>query len=326
MLDRVVARAARALRKARRLPRFYGHLLRLRLRLRGRRVHPPAPRSLVADVDDDTWLWLHTDGVNRSRAVRELLAGMPDDVTQIRFTGSAGRTTLREAFRAYRLFSELFRRHVGSWSESTAVLDFGCGWGRTIRFFLRDVEPSNLWGVDCFPEAIEICKRTNSWSTFALVDPMPPTELGDETFDLIYSYSVFSHLSEEAHLRWLEEFRRILRPGGLVIATTWQRDYIETAEERHRQRLAKLPPGYGRPAVIFPDTEGALRDYDSGRYCHSAVGGGGPLDSSFYGETCISEAYVLQHWTALFDFVTFIDDRARCPQNVIAVRKTRVGH
>ena len=65
----------------------------------------------------------------------------------------------------------------------------------------------------------------------------------------------------------------------------------------------------------------ALDDYDNGRYCHTSFGGGGPLDSSIWGETCIPEAYVRAHWTDLFDVVDFIDDRDRCAQNVIVVRK-----
>ena len=50
-------------------------------------------------------------------------------------------------------------------------------------------------------------------------------------------------------------------------------------------------------------------------------GGGGVLDGSFYGETCIPKGYVLDHWMKNFTFVDFIIDRALSPQNVIVVAK-----
>ena len=42
----------------------------------------------------------------------------------------------------------------------------------------------------------------------------PPLRFADGSFDIVYAYSVFSHLSERVQLRWVEEFARILRPGG----------------------------------------------------------------------------------------------------------------
>lgn len=131
-------------------------------------------------------------------------------------------------------------------------------------------------------------------------------------FDLIFANSVFSHLAEEIHKEWLNEFRRILKPGGLLVATTWPRTYIETREEL----VSRLPDWMATPAA-FPNPEAWLALYDAGEYVHSRLAHG---SREYFGETCIPKEYVLRHWTEYFDFVDFIDDRRRCSQDAIVMR------
>src|SRR5262249_6855123 len=162
----------------------------------------------------------------------------------------------------------------------------------------KDVDPSKLWGVDCLSGVLDISRNTNKWCNFKLVDPIPPTNFPAGMFDLIYSFSVFSHLSEDVHRKWLMEFKRILKPGGLLIATTRAREFIEFVPEL---RKCENLPFYARGAAVsFLNTEEWLSAYDSGRYCYSPTGGGDILDSSFFGEACIPKGYVLEHWTDYF--------------------------
>jgi SAM-dependent methyltransferase len=209
-------------------------------------------------------------------------------------------------------------KYRGPLSPDSRVLDFGCGWGRTLRFFMRDVRRGNLYGVDCMPLAIELCRETNPWSRFALIPPLPPADLPSSHFDLVYLYSVFSHLSEDAQDQWLTEFSRVLRPGGVLIATTWPREYIERCERARHGDTRGTHPG-SIPAFI--GTAEWLARYDNDEYCHSAVGGGPALPSTFYGETCIPEGYVRRRWRDRFVFREFISDANRCLQSVIVVQK-----
>ena len=161
------------------------------------------PYELFSGTSDRFWFWLFTEGQRRAPSLKRLLPGMPDEDVQLMFTGDTGDAVLREGFSAYRLFKELCERYVGPLAQCDYVLDFGCGWGRIIRFFLRDLEPTHLWGADPVQGMIDICKKTNPWCQFSIIQQSPPTQFRANTFDLIYSFSVFSHFSEPMQLSWL---------------------------------------------------------------------------------------------------------------------------
>jgi SAM-dependent methyltransferase len=279
-----------------------------------------APTELFHGISDGFWLWLCNEGYGRHPALQAILPSLPDEAIQLQYTGSKGEPVLREGFRAYVLCKALYETHVGPLARCGQILDFGCGWGRIIRFFLKDVEPAKLVGIDPVKEMIEFCMSSNKWCRFELVDRRPPTRFPDKTFDLIYGYSVFSHLSEQVHEDWLVELHRILRPGGLLVLTTMSREFIVHCDAlRKDKRLNTYPDGIKISAVSFPDVKQSLADYDRGRYTHTSHGHSGDWD--YWGDTAIPKGYVLSRWTRYLTFVDYIDDRTRCPQNVIVMKK-----
>lgn len=315
----LLARSRRAAVRSRDAVRGAVYARRLRRLLASRDVAGADPRTAFGDASDGFWLWLHTEGYRRSPAVRAVLPPLPDEAVQLRFTGQSGDDTLDQAFHAYRAFRDLGRRALGTIKPDASVVDFGCGWGRIARFFEKDVDRERVHGIDCSPEAIEVCRQLDRWARYELVDPLPPTPIPAASVDLVYCYSVFSHLSEAAHMRWVSEFARVLRPGGALVVTTRKRDFITyCAELRARPDLPFYQAGL---RDSFTDTAAALRDYDAGRFCYAPVGGGGVLDSSFYGEACIPRRYVEDRWAAEFELVDFVEDVKHVDQNVIAVRR-----
>ena len=101
------------------------------------------------------------------------------------------------------------------------VLDFGCGCGRVARFlYPPDASPeTSLYGTDVDPQAIRWCRRNLPFGRWAVNGEHPPTRYEDGSFDLVYAISVFTHLSEALQGEWLDELRRVLKPGGLLLAT-----------------------------------------------------------------------------------------------------------
>jgi SAM-dependent methyltransferase len=105
-----------------------------------------------------------------------------------------------------------------SW-DGKAVLDFGCGAGRTIRHLLSLAPACELWGSDIDPRCIEWAARhLGPQASFAVNAEIPPLPFPDGKFDLVYAVSVFTHISTHWPA-WLVELDRVLAPGGRAIVT-----------------------------------------------------------------------------------------------------------
>src|SRR5262245_48141507 len=102
-------------------------------------------------------------------------------------------------------------------SRPLAALDFGCGSGRILRWFLDD-PGIDLTGCDIHAPTIEWMRTAYSGAARLYVNqPEPPLDEPDGSFDLVFCGSVFSHLPDWAP--WLLELRRVLKPGGILVAS-----------------------------------------------------------------------------------------------------------
>lgn len=97
-----------------------------------------------------------------------------------------------------------------------AILDFGCGCGRVARHW-ASVEGPEIHGSDYNPALVDWCAENLTHVHAARNELAPPTSYAGGSFDLIYALSVFSHLDEALQRGWLAEFRRLLRPGGILV-------------------------------------------------------------------------------------------------------------
>jgi SAM-dependent methyltransferase len=145
-----------------------------------------------------------------------------------------------------------------------SALDFGCGCGRVVRAFQRHANRLTLHATDVDNEAIAWCRAHLPFAEFRVNDGSPPLPYGDGQFDLVWAISVFTHLDEERQFAWLREMRRILRPGGFLLATLYGRsswksssiywqdkpaDFVHTIEQRGFHFA-----NTGSDDEIFPDT------------------------------------------------------------------------
>ena len=121
--------------------------------------------------------------------------------------------------------AELVRKQVSELGVDLAnfhrVLDFGCGCGRTIRWFLRDAGAAEFHGVDVDAAAIDWCKTNLRRGCFLANAPTPPLPYPAGYFDCVYCISVFTHLNESMQDAWLTELKRILKPGGVLLLSVY---------------------------------------------------------------------------------------------------------
>jgi SAM-dependent methyltransferase len=116
--------------------------------------------------------------------------------------------------------SRLERLLPNDWTwEGKCVLDFGCGAGRTLRHFLDEAQRAEFYGCDIDAASI-------AWLAEHFSPPLHVFQSGespslpqpDGFFDLVYAFSVFTHLTDH-WAGWLLELHRVLKPQGLLFAT-----------------------------------------------------------------------------------------------------------
>jgi 2-polyprenyl-3-methyl-5-hydroxy-6-metoxy-1,4-benzoquinol methylase len=270
----------------------------------------------LSQLSDDEWLEVMLRSIREPRYAGFDLPRVPPDDFQRRYNGQAGEANIQSAFDFYKIVKAGLARCGGTLSDDSRVLDFGCGWGRITRLFLKDVLGDNLYGIDVDTAAIDMCQQTLGYGTFEVNHAAPPTTFQTASFDLVVAYSVFSHLAEPAHLQWLAECARILKGGGVLVVTTLKRSFLKQCQA-FRQR-STLEHGWQRSAAeSFVDAAAALADYDSGKYLFS------PRPSGDYGMSVIPRAYVEKAWTPFLEFQDFIDEQTVLPQAVVVMRKAR---
>lgn len=246
----------------------------------------------------------------------------PSEELQRNTTGLSSEAALRQAHAFYENVQDALHKAAVPLNAGSQVLDFGFGWGRISRVFMQDVPLENIYGIDVDPEFVELTRKLFGSRQFELCPAFPPTTYPDEKFDLIYAYSVFSHLSDRACHEWMAEFHRILKPGGVVAFTTRHESFFDYCASAANQ---ESDSSYLRAlGTLFPDIDAAKAKYRDGQIVHASsegVGGGGPRDSSFYGETWIPEQYARTGFGTDLEFVAGYFDGSKYDQACFALRR-----
>ncbi|MEU6375213.1 class I SAM-dependent methyltransferase [Streptomyces sp. NPDC046909] len=101
-------------------------------------------------------------------------------------------------------------------SRHTAILDYGCGYGRSMEE-LEQHGFGNLTGVDASPEMINRARRLHPTLRFAALDAPPALPHPDASFDVALLFAVLTCIpGDEAQHRLIAELNRILKPGGIL--------------------------------------------------------------------------------------------------------------
>jgi SAM-dependent methyltransferase len=156
---------------------------------------------------------------------------------------------LRSGRRHAELIRDFLREQGSEPEELRALLDFGCGCGRVLRQWSR-LARTRRCGCDVNATAVVWCAENLPFVEASVTSPSPPLPYTDETFDLVYAFSVFTHLTEDAQHAWIRELARTLRPGGYLLISTLGEHYLSlgrlTDQELESFREGQLVVLYGR--------------------------------------------------------------------------------
>ena len=151
---------------------------------------------------------------------------------QEKIHGTSGEVAMNEAGAFYKFIAakDFFRDKC---QQGANFLDFGTGWGRIGRFFLRDFDLDCLWGFETQRSSAFRTRVLNPYFCVLTGPVIPDQTLPANRFDLIVGFSVFSHLSEFSTSAWLAELSRIMRPDGYCVMTTFGERLLSQLLDAH---------------------------------------------------------------------------------------------
>jgi SAM-dependent methyltransferase len=131
-----------------------------------------------------------------------------------------------------RVLLRVLDRFVGKSEGRAKILDVGCGTGAMLPYLSRY---GDVQGADADEEAVRFCRLRFSGNITRLTDPSLP--FVDESFDVVTMFDVLEHINED--VRALGEVHRILRPGGIFVATVPAYGFLWGAQDvisHHKRR------------------------------------------------------------------------------------------
>jgi SAM-dependent methyltransferase len=128
--------------------------------------------------------------------------------------------------------------------RDAVILDYGCGQGR-LASQLVDLGYVNILGIDSSTAMIRLAREEVPEAGFVENDG-EHIPCGDHSLDAILLFAVLTCIADDAAQKnLLREFKRILRPGGLLLVS----DYPLQTDDRNLKRYAEFAAelgGHGR--------------------------------------------------------------------------------
>jgi ubiquinone/menaquinone biosynthesis C-methylase UbiE len=140
----------------------------------------------------------------------------------------------------------------------TTVADAGCGTG-LVGVELAKLGVKDIDGLDISQGMLDIASKTGVYRNVRITDLTARLPFADGTYDIVTCCGTFTH----AHLgpEPLEEFLRVIKIGGIVVATILESHWHETRFETAVERLAEE----GKAKVVENEYQEYRKDAGGGR-------------------------------------------------------------
>ncbi len=228
---------------------------------------------------------------------------LPEPARRKRVCGSDQEGIFRlEGFTTFKKLDLALRKHVGkSFADFPRILDWGCGCGRVTRYFSR-LAGVSLTGADIDQDNLNWCRTNLPFAQYHPFPLQPRGPVGDSAFDLVLGVSVFTHLREPDHLRWLEELRRITAPGAVLLLTV-----LGTAAVCRTFADLRLLDQWKERGFLHFDNNVDLKGHID--------------DEAYYVTALITEEYVRRVWSKYFEVAAIVPAYIGNQQDLVVLRR-----
>lgn len=236
----------------------------------------------------------------------------PLDIRQHGYLGHDPKAYLAAGEKYVKKMVDILETSGVSVEPGKRVLDFGCGDGMMLRQFREIAESGEVWGVDINGTQMMWCQQHLSPPfKFATTTSFPHLPFEDGYFDLIYSFSVFTHICDLAEA-WLLELRRILRRGGVLYLTVHDNHTIDLIYKKNR--------GFQFEQLRDAEKSLAFKDSDFAMFTLNRVPGGGIEHEGRQAMVFYDIDYLRQHWGNYLKIVSATQE-AYVHQTAIVLQK-----
>jgi len=179
------------------------------------------------------------------------------------------------------------------------MLDFGCGCGRLVLALQgRRFAELRVTACDVDESAVDWCQQYLKDIKCIANLALPPTPFANESFDLIWCGSVFTHLDENHQDLWLGELNRVLKPNGILLASVHGPHLWEPRLPSWTLRKLR------KKGLVFART-GA----DTG------------IHPSWYQVAWHTEQYIREHWASVFEILGYRPKGLNDYQDVVIAQR-----
>jgi SAM-dependent methyltransferase len=169
---------------------------------------------------------------------------------------------------------------IGRSFAESKVLDFGCNVGNFLKSIDGKVELNDYVGLDVQKQSLDIAKKNFPLSQFlhynrhnivfnpsGLQNEPFPVSIEKNYFDYIIVYGVFTHFFFDEIESTVDELKKFLKPGGLILFSIWEDvdfyGYLGFLDRSFSLNVQLSKPCHFHKSIILADRKQILIDIDT---------------------------------------------------------------